>query len=149
MKSILLIGYGNSTRMDDGVGWYIADRIEEKLNNLVEVMKADQLAVEMVDDIKDRDLVIFVDAHVSEVDDWIRSEEVKPDPKPGLITHIIKPSNLLAFCENLYHKHPKAYLYSIKGVYFDFGEELSEQTQKSADEAIQKIIHLVSTDGWL
>lgn len=144
MKSILLIGYGNPTRMDDGVGWYIADRIKEKLNDLVEVMKADQLAVEMVDDIKDRDLVIFVDAHISDEDDWIRSEEVNPDPRPGLITHIIKPSNLLAFCESIYHKHPKAYLYSVKGVDFDFGEELSEQPQKSADEAIQKIIHLVS-----
>ena len=143
MKSILLIGYGNSTRMDDGVGWYIADRIEEKLNDLVEVMKADQLAVEMVDDIKDRDLVIFVDAHVSEVDDWIRSEEVKPDPRPGLITHIIKPSNLLAFCESLYHKHPKAHIFSIKGVNFDFGEELSEQTQRYVNTVIQNVNYLL------
>ena len=144
MKSILLIGYGNPTRMDDGVGWYVADKIEEKLSDLVEVIKADQLAVEMVEDIKDRDLVIFVDAHVSDEDDWIRSEEIKPDSRPGLIAHIIKPSNLLAICESLYHKHPKAYLYSVKGVDFDFGESLSIQTQSSADETIQKIIHLVS-----
>jgi hydrogenase maturation protease len=144
MKSILLIGYGNPTRMDDGVGWYVADKIEEKLSDLVEVIQADQLAVEMAEDIKDRDLVIFVDAHVSDEDDWIRLEEIKPDSRPGLISHIIKPSNLLAICESLYHKHPKAYLYSVKGVDFDFGESLSMQTQSSADETIQKIIHLVS-----
>ncbi|HGJ65499.1 TPA: hydrogenase maturation protease [bacterium] len=141
MKSILLIGYGNSTRMDDGVGWYIANKIEENFSNLVDVMKAYQLTVEMVDDIKDRDLVIFVDAHISNENDWFRSEEIKPDSSLGLITHIIKPSNLLAFCENLYHRHPKAYLYSVKGVEFDFGEELSEQTRKLADEAIQKIVN--------
>jgi hydrogenase maturation protease len=140
MKSILLIGYGNSTRMDDGVGWYIANKIEENFSNLVDVIKAYQLTVEMVDDIKDRDLVIFVDAHISNENDWFRSEEIKPDSSLGLITHVIKPSNLLAFCENLYHRHPKAYLYSVKGVEFDFGEELSEQTRKLADEAIQKIV---------
>jgi len=145
MKSILLIGYGNPTRMDDGIGWYVADKIEEKLGDLIEVIKADQLAVEMVEDIYDRDLVIFVDAHVSESDDWIRSEEVKSDPKPGLIAHIMKPSNLLAICESLYHKHPKAYLYSVKGVDFDFGENFSRQTQNSADDIIQEIIYLITT----
>ncbi len=143
MKSILLIGYGNPTRMDDGVGWYIADKIEENFSNLVDVIKAHQLTVEMVDDIKDRDFVIFVDAHISNENDWVRSEEIKPDSSFGMITHVIKPSNLLAFCENLYHRHPKAYLYSVKGVEFDFGEELSEQTRKLADEAIQKIVNVI------
>ncbi len=143
MKSILLIGYGNPTRMDDGVGWYIADKIKENFSNLVDVIKAHQLTVEMVDDIKDRDFVIFVDAHISNENDWVRSEEIKPDSSLGMITHVIKPSNLLAFCKNLYHRHPKAYLYSVKGVEFDFGEELSEQTRKLADEAIQKIVNVI------
>ena len=130
--------------MDDGVGWYIADRIQERFGEEIEVFQADQLSVEMIEDIKDREFVIFVDAHISNEDDWIRSEEVKPDPTPGMITHIIKPSNLLAFCQSLYHKYPKAYLYSVKGIVFDFGEELSEQTQKSADEAVEQIAGLVS-----
>ncbi len=129
--------------MDDGVGWYIADKIEENFSNLVDVIKAHQLTVEMVDDIKDRDFVIFVDAYISNENDWVRSEEIKPDSSLGMITHVIKPSNLLAFCENLYHRHPKAYLYSVKGVEFDFGEELSEQTRKLADEAIQKIVNVI------
>lgn len=145
MKSILLIGYGNPTRMDDGVGWYIADKIQEKFDDEIEVLQADQISVEMVEDIKDRDVVILVDAHISDEDDWIRSVEIEPDPSPGLITHIIKPSNLLAFCQSLYHKHPKAYLYSVKGIVFDFGEELSEQTQKNADEAIQQIADHILT----
>lgn len=144
MKPILLIGYGNPTRMDDGVGWYIADRIQERLEDAIEVIQADQLDVEMIEDIKDHEVVIFVDTHISNEDDWIRSEEVKPDPSPGLITHIIKPSNLLAFCESLYHKYPKAYLYSVKGVNFDFGEELSEQAQKLADKTVQRIVELIS-----
>lgn len=143
MKPILLIGYGNTTRMDDGVGWYIADKIQERFEDEIEVFQADQLSVEMIEDIKDRELLILVDAHISNEDDWIRSGEVEPDSSPGMISHIIKPPNLLAFCESIYHKYPKTYLYSVKGVVFDFGEELSEQTRKNAEKVIQQITNLV------
>ena len=145
VKPILLIGYGNPTRMDDGVGWYIADKIQERFGDEIEVFQADQLSVEMIEDIRDRELLILVDAHISNEDDWIRSGEVEPDSSPGMISHIIKPSNLLAFCESIYHKHPKTYLYSVKGFVFDFGEELSEQTQKSADEVVEQIGDLISS----
>ena len=144
MKPILLIGYGNPTRMDDGVGWYIADKIQNRFMDEIEVWQADQLSIEMIDDIKDREVLILVDDHISDKDDYIRSCEIEPDASPGMISHIIKPSNLLAFCESIYHKHPKTYLYSIKGIAFDFGEELSAQTKKSADEVIMQIADFIS-----
>jgi hydrogenase maturation protease len=145
MLKIFLIGYGNPTRMDDGVGWYIAKMIHESLGDRIEVMEADQLSVEMIEEIKDRQAVIFVDAHVSEEDDWIRISEVEPDSKLGLTAHIVSPSNLLSICQSIYKKYPKAYLYSVKGVNFDFGEELSEQTQKSADKVVKLLSDLVDS----
>ena len=145
MIKILLIGYGNPTRMDDGVGWYIAKMIRESISDRIDVMEADQLSIEMIEDIKDRQVVIFVDAHVSEEDDWIRISEVQPDSKLGLTAHIVSPSNLLSICQSIYNKYPKAYLYSVKGVNFDFSEELSEQTRKSADEAIKLLSDLVDS----
>ena len=144
MKKKLLIGYGNPTRMDDGVGWYIAKMIRESISDKVDVMEADQLSVEMIEDIKDRQVVIFVDAHVSEEDDWIRISEVEPDTKLGLTAHIVSPSNLLSICQSIYNRYPKAYLYSVKGVNFDFSEELSEQTRKSADEVIKLLSDIIS-----
>ncbi len=145
MAKILLIGYGNPTRMDDGVGWYIANMIRESIGDKIEVMEADQLSVEMIEDIKDRQIVIFVDAHVSEEDDWIRISEVEPDSKLGLTAHIVSPSNLLSICQSIYNKYPKAYLYSVKGVNFDFSEELSEQTRRSADEVVKLLSDLVDS----
>jgi len=130
--------------MDDGVGWYIAKMIRESISDKIDVMEADQLSVEMIEDIKDRQVVIFVDAHVSEEDDWIRASEVQPDSKLGLTAHVVSPSNLLSICQSIYNKYPKAYLYSVKGVNFDFSEELSEQTQKSADEVIKLLSDLVN-----
>ena len=131
--------------MDDGVGWYIAKMIRESISDRIDVMEADQLSIEMIEDIKDRQVVIFVDAHVSEEDDWIRISEVQPDSKLGLTAHIVSPSNLLSICQSIYNKYPKAYLYSVKGVNFDFSEELSEQTRKSADEAIKLLSDLVDS----
>jgi len=143
MKTILLIGYGNPIRADDSVGWYIAKIIRERMNDRIDVMEADQLSVEIIEDIKDRQIVIFVDAHVSEEEDWIRITEVEPDSKLGLTAHILSPSNLLSICMGIYKRCPKAYLYSIKGVNFDFGEALSEQTQKSADEVVGYLSDLI------
>ncbi|MGQ9609301.1 MAG: hydrogenase maturation protease [bacterium] len=143
IKPILLIGYGNVLRSDDGVGWFVADKLDKKLHNKIDIIKADQITVEMTEDIKDRKFVIFVDAHVSEKEDWLRKEEVLPDFKFGMTAHIFTPGALLALCERIYNKYPKAYIFSIKGINYDFGENLSEQTKKAAEIAIKQIVDLV------
>ncbi len=143
LKPILLIGYGNTLRSDDGVGWYVADSIIGKLGDRIDIIKADQITVEMTEDIKDRKLVIFVDAHVSDKDDWLKAEEIFPDLKFGMTAHIFTPSALLALCEKIYNKCPKAYLFSIKGINYDFGEKLSEQTKSSAETAVTQITELI------
>ena len=143
VKPILLIGYGNTLRSDDGVGHFIADKLADKLQDKIDIIKATQVTVEMVEDIKDRKFVIFVDAHVSDKEDWLRMEEVLPDFKFGMTAHIFTPGALLALCEEIYNKYPKAYLFSIKGINYDFGDELSEQTKRSAEIAIKQITELV------
>lgn len=143
IKPILLIGYGNTLRSDDGVGWYIADKIEAMLNEKIDIIKAEQITVEMTEDIRDRKLVIFVDAHVSDEEDWLRTEEILPDLKFGMTAHIFTPNALLALCEKIYNKYPKAYIFSIKGINYDFGEILSEQTKESAEIAIKRIAELI------
>jgi len=143
MKPVLVIGYGNPTRSDDGVGWYVADEIEKAFSDRVDVLKAHQLTLEMAEDIKDRELVIFVDARADEGGDWIRSEKLSPDFKLGLTVHHLTPEVLLGACEGLFNKIPEAYIFSIKGVNFDFGEKLSEQTRNAADRAIEQIKGLI------
>lgn len=165
MNRILLIGYGNQTRSDDGVGWYVAEQIEKKVSEVaqasrLDVLKLHQLTLELAEELKDRELVIFVDARVPQAgastriarlgycqgsgdDDWLRSEEVKPNYKIGLTTHYFTPETLLAICEGLYRKFPKAHLFSIKGVNFNFGEVLSDQVKNVADQAVEQILKMV------
>jgi len=153
MKSILIIGYGNQTRSDDGVGWYVADKIEKELSSKrdsaslssteVNLLKLHQLTIELAEEVKDREFVIFVDAHVNDDKDWLISEKLNPNFKRGLTMHYLTPETLLAICEGLYNKAPKAHLFSIKGLNFDFGEKLSNQTQNAADQAVEQIIKMV------
>lgn len=140
---VLFIGYGNSMRSDDGVGCYIADKLNELVPDLVDVIKADQLTIEMSDDIKDYELVIFADANAREDDDCIILTELKPNYKLGATAHVLSPETLLAICNLLYNTCPKAYLLSVKAVNFDFGEKLSEVTMKYAQEAIKQTIDLI------
>ena len=162
MKSILIIGYGNQTRSDDGVGWYVAEEIEKATQRdalQVDVLKLNQLTVDLAEEIKDRELVIFVDAHavlceckpsaLNDDKDLLQSEEVKPNYKLGLTAHYLLPETLLAICEGLYNKAPKARIFSVKGLSFDFGEKLSNQTQNTADQAVEQIIKMVRTSHGL
>lgn len=139
----LLIGYGNSMRSDDGVGCYIADKVNELVPDLVDVIKADQLTIEMADDIKDYKLVIFADANVKEDDDFVTLVELKPDYKLGATAHVLTPETLLAICQLLYSMCPKAYLLSVKAINLDFGGTLSEMTRKYAQEAVKLAIDLI------
>jgi hydrogenase maturation protease len=143
MKPILLIGYGNQTRSDDGVGWYVASEVKKKLPAKTDVLKLNQLTLELAEDIKDRELVIFVDARVNDGEEWLRIEDVEPNYKLGLTAHYLTPETLLAICEGLYNKVPKGKLFSIKGLNFDFGEELSEQTKNAAEQAIKQILQTI------
>ena len=70
IKTKLIIAYGNPYRSDDGVGHYIADKIqkwgdEEKIDKIT-IITAYQLDIDMTEDISLSEAVFFLDAHVSE-----------------------------------------------------------------------------------
>ncbi len=144
MKHFLIIGCGNLSRSDDGVGWYVIDNIEKALPGKVDALKLHQLTVDLPEDLKDHAIVIFVDARVDDGDELIQSKDLQPIFKMGLTAHYITPETLLAICKGLYEKAPRAHLFSIKGFNFDFGEKLSERTKKAADEVVNRIIEMIN-----
>lgn len=64
--SILIIGYGNNLRSDDGVGRYLAEIIEQQQLPLVKALSVHQLTPELVLEIADSQAVIFIDAIAGE-----------------------------------------------------------------------------------
>lgn len=48
----------------------------------------------------------------------------------------MSPSSVLALCRELYGKEPDAFLLSIKGYSWEFGEEISRRARENLDKAL-------------
>jgi hydrogenase maturation protease len=142
-SQILIIGYGNTLRNDDGVGVRVAEIIEEKQWPNTRVIATHQLTPELAADIADSHLVIFVDAVFSNSLD-IQIQRLESSLKWNNLGHAESPQSLLALAKFIDRKTPTAWGVFIPAIDCEFGEELSPVTQKGLEmaiEAIQKIIH--------
>ena len=61
-RKILVVGYGNSVRSDDGVGIYIAERLSELRIPAVDALVMQQLVTELVENFSSYSQIIFADA---------------------------------------------------------------------------------------
>ena len=140
-SKILIVGYGNPYREDDGIGHVIAEAIEKwaaekKFENLT-VITAYQLELEMVEDVAVHDLVVFIDAHVEDYSENIVFEKVEPKETKGFTTHVFGPGDLAALSEKFYNHIPEILILSVPGYKFDLGGDLSEKTEKLSKKAIE------------
>jgi len=141
---ILIIGYGNDSRNDDGAGWRVLERLEDLRLRGVELLTAHQLEVDVAETIRDYDTVIFVDAAIPESPHAVIRSVVKPDLQSHAVAHYLTPADVLALCRTLYGVEPKGMLYSIRGHDFNFGETLSPETALGVDEVVREIRQLVA-----
>ena len=61
----LIIGYGNQSRRDDGVGWFVIRQLAALKFPGVELETGQQLEIEYPETISGYDAVIFVDAAIA------------------------------------------------------------------------------------
>ena len=118
---ILVIGYGNQSRRDDGAGWLVIERLAALGLPDVELQTAHQLEVDVAETVSRFDAVIFVDAAVSDGPNAVTRTLVQPNPVSRAVSHNMAPADVLALCRTLYGKEPQAMLFSIRGQDFVFG----------------------------
>lgn len=135
--TVLLIGYGNPGRLDDGLGPALAERIETKQLKGVTVDSNYQLSVEDADAISKHDFVLFVDASVSGREPfWI--EKVDPKKEVSFSSHSISPEALMDMSNNMLDGKTLGYIMGIRGYEFnEFGEKLSAKAKENLDAAVQ------------
>ena len=134
---VLLIGFGNPGRLDDGLGPALADAID-KLDLPGVAAEADyQLGVEDAADVARHEVVIFADADVSGPEPfWVR-RITAGDGSMSFSTHSIEPRAVLALARDLFGAEPECYLMGIRGYEFnEFGEELSENAKANLAAAV-------------
>jgi hydrogenase maturation protease len=137
--NILVYGYGNPGRQDDALGVRLAENIElwiqEKNIKGVEIDCNYQLNIEDSDRISKSDIVIFADATVEEIDDFIYTR-VNPDESTIEFTmHAVSPAFVVDLCRKLYGKNPETYLIHIKGYEWEFEEKLSDDAKLNLAKA--------------
>ncbi len=153
MKKILIIGYGNPDREDDGVAWHILraltlklglpapDSYEEEFpqNENFDFSFYLQLTPEMAEDIAGYEYVCFVDAHTGNIPEEVRLIGVESDFQRSPFTHHLTPQSLISICESLYESKPEAVLLSVRGYQFLFSRQLSETTTALVPHAVDLI----------
>jgi len=153
LRKLLIIGYGNPDREDDGVAWHILRALMIKLgldspesyeDEFPEYAPIDftfhlQLTPEMAEDISVYPYVCFVDAHTGSIPEPVRLMPVESEFQASPFTHHLTPQSLLSMCETIYGKKPDATLLSVLGHRFLFSRQLSEETAQLVPQAVQLI----------
>jgi len=137
---ILIYGYGNPGRQDDGLGVAITEMIEKwaskKSLTSIEVESNYQLNIEDASNISGYDIVYFVDASKENIDSF-SIDEVTPSVKADFTTHSASPGFILDLCHKIYKKYPETYLLHIKGYEWEFMEEMTEKAKFNLEKAFQ------------
>lgn len=161
MKKLLIIGYGNPDRQDDGVAWHILRAITLKLglpapdtyeDEFPECGQIDfafylQLTPEMAEDLHAYEHVCFVDAHTGNISEPVRLIEVESEFQASPFTHHLTPQSLLSFCETLYRTKPEAALLSVRGYHFGLSQQLSEETAELVPQAVALMSDWMNSRG--
>jgi hydrogenase maturation protease len=138
MSNVLVIGYGNPLRSDDGLGWYAAQALAEQSHDPnVEIMACHQLTPELAEPISRADFVMFVDACAGLIPGEFSCEPVEPASAFDVpSTHHMTPPILLTWTKELFGRSPDAMTISIVSKSFEFGTELSDVVQAAMPQLL-------------
>lgn len=138
MERVLVIGYGNPGRLDDGLGPAVADAVAAWRLPGVHVDADYQLCVEDAAVIAEHDVVLFVDASVTGPEPYA-FERLTPaaDLAPGFSSHSLEPAALMALARELFGARAEGWVLAVRGYAFDeFGERLSPRALANMHAAL-------------
>lgn len=146
MAVVLVIGYGNPLRGDDGFGWHVAQSLcPDDLSEEFEVVACHQLTPELAEPVSRARLVIFIDAELGEVPGQFSCQAVEPQlALTSSLSHQLDPPTLLTWAQTLYGTCPHAVLLCVTGQSFAHEEELSP-AMRAALPAVRAKVHELAT----
>jgi hydrogenase maturation protease len=154
MDKVLIVGYGNPDREDDGVAWHILQGLAKRLGRTtlcVETGGLDQLGQspdllfvlqltpDLAEVIANYDYVCFIDAHTGDYPEDLRFNSIAAGYQTSPFTHHMTPQTCLKLAETVFGHTPQAIVVSVRGHQFGFSHTLSNQTALLAEEAIEQI----------
>jgi hydrogenase maturation protease len=156
---VLVVGYGNPLRSDDGVGPAVAERLmaDPRLDG-AEVRTAHQLTPELALDASEVDLLVLIDAAdgvppgevvvrdlaeggregIADGGSAGRAEEAGPP-----LTHHVDPASIVALAAELWGSSPRTVLVGVGPVSFELGETLTPVVEAAVPAAVEAVAAII------
>ena len=138
---LLVIGYGNTLRRDDGVGPKVAEAVEALALPGVRALACPLLTPELAEAVSQARVVVFVDAAVDAPRE-VQMRKLAPAGSSQIMAHAASPATLLALARDVFGQAPEAWLLTIPAEDIGIGEELSAFTRRGLETAIEEIKRL-------
>lgn len=147
MQEILIIGYGNTLRCDDGAGVALAQQLAAcwQPHTPVRLITATQLVPELAIDIAAATVcaVVFVDAAAGELKAPIQVQRLRADVGMPVLGHQLGPAVVMLYAKLFNERHLPSWLVTVPGVDFGHGEGLSPAVQQRLSATPKVADHLL------
>jgi hydrogenase maturation protease len=146
-SGILVIGFGNEWRGDDGAGPEVSRRIDALGLPGVQTLELHQLAPEVAARLATVERAVFVDACNQPQSVPVVIEPIETGEAGSLTSHLCDPGSLLKLSRLLYGRAPQAWMVSIAAEQFGYGAPLTQAVQCHCNEAVSRIAALLLRQG--
>jgi hydrogenase maturation protease len=136
---VLVLGYGNPGRQDDGLGPAVAAGIDRLGWPNLSAFDNYQLNIEDAVDVADHDVVWFVDA-AKDGQSPYAVRELSPASSIEFTSHLMRPEALLAIARQCYGATPRAFQLAIRGYQFEFIEALTPRATDNLRAALAMLM---------
>lgn len=149
--NVLALAVGNPSRGDDALGPLLLERLEAQRFEGLDCLTDFQLQIEHALDLEGRDLVLFIDAHVS-VSPPFGFSRIMPESDKSYTTHAMSPAAVLQVYRQVKGEPPPSFLLAIRGEQFELGLDLSQAALihlEAAEKFAEKLCQNPSMKVWL
>jgi len=146
VTGVLVVGYGNSLRTDDGVGWHAAELLatDPRLEG-AQILARHQLTPELAADISQASLVVLVDAASTGDPGSVSVRRIRPrSATPATWSHHLDPETLAGLAGSLYGAVPPIVLVSVTASSFAEGDRLSDPLQRALYEVVEVVTGVIT-----
>ena len=135
-QDIIVYGYGNPGRQDDGLGPLLIDKLEADNLAGVALDSNYQLNIEDAYEVAQGKAVIFVDASIDGGEPFT-FEPVTASNEITFTTHSMAPNSVVALSQELYNRDLEAYILAIRGYEWEFDTPMTPKAEENLSAAYQ------------
>lgn len=144
---VVVVGYGNALRTDDGLGWYAADRLatDPRLTG-VTVLQRHQLMPELSLDISAAVLVVLVDASHGLSPGAVTVTQVeRASDTTTTWSHHLSPPSVVALAHELYGRAADVFLVRCGVESVEMGDRLSPAVAAALPQVVDAVVELIAS----